>query len=48
VLRVGAHQIADLRGLSTALKASKPGDRVEVHYRRGAEERSVELTLSTR
>lgn len=48
LVRLGDIPVGTLRDLSRALASSAPGDRVEVVYRRGGEERRVEVVLVAR
>jgi hypothetical protein len=48
VVGLGAHDVADLQGMTDALRAHKPGDIVEVQVLRGAERVTVEVTLGSR
>ncbi len=48
VVQIGEHEISDWNSLTTALGAHRVGDAVEVVFYRGAERRSVTMTLSRR
>ena len=48
VLKIGAAAVADLRGLSEALKGLKAGDTVPVVYARDGKERTVNVTVAER
>ncbi len=45
---LGTHEVTDLQGLTDALRAHSPGDRVEVRYLRSGQELRVTLTLGSR
>lgn len=45
---LGAHDVADLQAMTTALRAHKPGDVVDVHVLRGGERLSLTVTLGSR
>ena len=48
ITSVGGDQITSSEDLSSAILDHDPGDRVEVRWRRGSEERSAQVTLSQR
>jgi aminopeptidase N len=48
VLKIGTAAVADLRGLSEALKGLKAGDTVPVVYARDGKERTVDVTVAER
>ncbi len=48
IVAIDGQQIADPDGLSTAIGAHKPGDRVTVTYQRGGARRTAQVTLGTR
>jgi hypothetical protein len=48
VVGLGAHDVADLQGMTDALRAHKPGDVVDVQVLRGAERVTVAVTLGSR
>ena len=45
---IGTHEVADLQGMTDALRAYKPGESVEVRVLRGAERLSLKVTLGDR
>ncbi|KAA3616453.1 MAG: M20/M25/M40 family metallo-hydrolase [Calditrichaeota bacterium] len=48
ITKIGEHEIADLRALSGALKAHKPGDNVTIVFKRGDAEMKKEVVLKER
>jgi hypothetical protein len=48
ILGLGAHDVADLQGLTDALRAHRPGDDVVVRFQRDGELRRVDITLGSR
>jgi hypothetical protein len=48
VLAIGDRDVADLQGMTDALRAHKPGDTVPVKVRRGADMLTVQVTLGSR
>ena len=48
VLAIGEHEVADLQGMTDALRAHKPGDTVDVRVRRGDELVTATVTLGSR
>ena len=48
IVAIDGQQITDPDGLSTAIGAHKPGDRVTVTYQRGGARRTAQVTLGTR
>jgi putative serine protease PepD len=48
IVALNGQQITDPDGLSTAIGAHKPGDRVTVTYLRGGTRRTAQVTLGTR
>jgi hypothetical protein len=48
VLAIGDREVADLQGMTDALRAHKPGDTVPVKVRRGADTLTVQVTLGSR
>jgi hypothetical protein len=48
LLQVGATRILNLQDLTVALRSHRPGDLVEVIFRRGGETRTVKVTLQER
>jgi S1-C subfamily serine protease len=48
VVGLGTHDVADLQGMTEALRAHKPGDVVDVQVLRGGERLSLEATLGSR
>ncbi len=48
ITKIGEYEIADLRGLSHALKAHKPGDAVKIIFKRGEKEMVKEVVLKER
>lgn len=48
LIRIGEHDVADLMAMTTALRAHRPGDTVEVVYLRNGERRTVRVTLGRR
>ncbi|WP_372370769.1 M20/M25/M40 family metallo-hydrolase [Candidatus Uabimicrobium sp. HlEnr_7] len=48
ITKLGTININSLRGFANALKEYKPGDKVEVVFKRGEEQRSVMVTLKER
>jgi hypothetical protein len=48
LLRIGRHDVADLQGLTDALRAHRPGDTATVVFRRGALTDSALVTFSAR
>jgi len=48
LLRVGVRKVMNLRDLADALRASRPGDVVEVEYQHAGETRVVKVTLEER
>jgi hypothetical protein len=48
VVGIGGHDIADLQGMTDALRTHKPGDTVEVRVLRGGERLSLKVTLGDR
>jgi hypothetical protein len=48
LLQVGATRILNLQDLSVALRSHRPGDLVEVTFRRGGDTRTVKVTLQER
>jgi len=45
---IGTHDVADLQGMTDALRAYKPGESVAVHVLRGTERLSLKVTLGDR
>lgn len=48
LIGLGEHEVADLQGLTDALRAHRPGDRVVVRFIREGERRQVEVVLGRR
>ena len=48
VVGLGTHEVADLQGMTDALRAHKPGDVVDVQVLRGGERVSLKVTLGSR
>ena len=48
IVGIAAREIADLQGMTDALRAHKPGESVEVRVLRGAERLSLKVTLGDR
>lgn len=48
IVGLGDHDVADLQGMTDALRAHKPGDVVRVRYLRDGAERTAEVTLGSR
>jgi putative serine protease PepD len=48
IVALDGQQITDPDGLSTAIGAHQPGDRVTVTYLRGGARRTAQVTLGTR
>ena len=48
LVALGTHDVADLQGMTTALRAHKPGDVVDVQVLRGGEKVSLKATLGSR
>jgi hypothetical protein len=48
VVGLGTHNVADLQGMTDALRAHKPGDVVDVQVLRGSERLSMKVTLGSR
>lgn len=48
IVGLGTHDVADLQGLTDALRAHKPGDTVSVRFLRDGQEQSVTVTLGSR
>jgi len=48
VVGLGTHDVADLQGMTDALRAHKPGDVVDVQVLRGGERVSLKVTLGSR
>ncbi|MEZ4322958.1 MAG: M20/M25/M40 family metallo-hydrolase [Myxococcota bacterium] len=48
ILAIDGEALADLQAFSNLLKSRKPGDEVQVRYRRGTEEKSLKTTLTAR
>jgi S1-C subfamily serine protease len=48
LLSLGAAKLVSLKDLGYALRAHRPGDEVEVGFRRGDEQRSVKVRLEER
>jgi S1-C subfamily serine protease len=48
VVGLGTHDVADLQGMTDALRAHKPGDVVDVQVLRGSERLSLKVTLGSR
>jgi Peptidase family M28/PDZ domain len=48
LVRMGTHEVADLMGLTNALRAHKPGDTVDVVYLREGREATTRVTLESR
>jgi hypothetical protein len=48
LLEVGGTRLANLHDLTTALRSHRPGDAVDVSFRRGAASRTVRVTLEER
>jgi hypothetical protein len=48
ILGLGEHDVADLQGLTDALRAHEPGDTVEVRFLRDGRSQRVTVTLSRR
>ena len=47
IVGIGAHEVADLQGMTDALRAHKPGDVVEFACCAAAERLSLKVTLGT-
>ena len=48
IVRIGEHEVADLQGLTDALRAHQPGDAVDLVLLRDGAERTVRVTLGRR
>jgi membrane-associated protease RseP (regulator of RpoE activity) len=48
ILGLGQHEVADLQGMTDALRAHKPGDTVEIRFLRDGRAERVTVTLSSR
>jgi S1-C subfamily serine protease len=48
IVGLGTHDVADLQGLTDALRAHRPGDTVELRYLRDGREDTVTVTLGSR
>lgn len=48
VIAIGAHDVADLQGMTDALRAHKPGDAVDVRVIRGTDTLTLRVTLGNR
>jgi hypothetical protein len=48
VLGIGTHDVADLQGMTDALRAYKPGDTIPVRVRRGTDALVLQATLGNR
>jgi hypothetical protein len=48
ILGLGQHEVADLQGMTDALRAHKPGDSVEIRFLRDGRAERVTVTLSSR
>lgn len=48
LIRIGTHEVADLQGMTDALRAHQPGDVVEVAFRRDGAVQVVRVTLGRR
>ena len=48
IVGLGTHEVADLQGMTDALRSHKPGDVVDVQVLRGGERLTVKVTLGNR
>jgi hypothetical protein len=48
IIGIGAHDVADLQGMTDALRAHRPGDTVAVRFLRGSETITIQVTLGDR
>lgn len=48
IIGIGAHDVADLQGMTDALRACKPGDEVDVRVIRGTDTLTLRVTLGSR
>lgn len=48
LIKIGAHDVADLMAMTTALRAHRPGDTVEVVYLRNGERHTARVTFGKR
>jgi hypothetical protein len=48
LIRIGTHEVADLQGMTDALRAHQPGDVVEVVFRRDGQVMTTKVTLGRR
>ena len=48
LIRIGEHDVADLMAMTTALRAHRPGDTVDVLYLRNGERHTARVTLGRR
>jgi hypothetical protein len=48
ILGIGTHEVADLQGMTDALRAHKPGETVAVRFQRAGEASTVSVTLGSR
>jgi S1-C subfamily serine protease len=48
IVGLGEHEVADLQGLTDALRAHRPGDTVEVRFIREEQTHRVTVTLGSR
>ena len=48
IVGLGTHDVADLQGMTDALRAHKPGDVVDVQVLRGGERVTLKVTLGSR
>ena len=48
MLGLGSHEVADLQGLTDALRAHKPGEIVAIRFLRGTETLTADVTLGDR
>ena len=48
ILRIGEHEVKTYGDISGAIRGAKPGDKAEVAFRRGDDEKIVELTFGER
>jgi S1-C subfamily serine protease len=48
IIRIGEHQVADLQGMTDALRSFQPGDEVDVVVKRDGQEQTVKVVLGRR
>ncbi|HER42941.1 MAG TPA: PDZ domain-containing protein, partial [Candidatus Eisenbacteria bacterium] len=48
IVKLGEHEITDLKSYAEALRSFSPGDAVPLEYIRGGEHKTTEITLKAR